>query len=66
MTDWVSSWGIVAWLTNSIYAKIPGTEWGMERTHYSGGRGGHSVGTWLDDLAEYWRSLGIKVTVSSN
>lgn len=47
----------------SKYEKIPGTEWGVQRESYDGGRGGHSVGTWLNDLIDYWRSIGIPVTV---
>jgi RHS repeat-associated protein len=62
-SDWVSSKGKIAdWFGGSKYAKIPGTEWGMERESYDGGRGGHSVGTWLNDLISYWRRLGIPVT----
>jgi hypothetical protein len=30
---------------------------------YEGGYGGHLVNTWLNDLIDYWRSLGIQVTV---
>lgn len=63
-SDEVSSKGLIPKLFGkSKYEKIPGTEWGMERDSYEGGRGGHSVGTWLNDLIDYWRSLGITVTV---
>ena len=63
-SDKVSSKGIIAdWFGGSKYEKIPGAEWGVERESYDGGRGGHSVGTWLNDMVDYWRSLGIKVTV---
>ncbi|TXJ27501.1 MAG: hypothetical protein E6Q24_08130 [Chitinophagaceae bacterium] len=47
----------------SKYEKIPGAEWGRERESYEGGRGGHSVGTWLNDLIDYWKGLGIQVTI---
>jgi RHS repeat-associated protein len=63
-SDKVSSKGPIAKnFGNSKYEKIPGAEWGEERESYDGGRGGHSVGTWLNDLVDYWRALGIKVTV---
>lgn len=63
-SDEVSSKGPIAKnFGNSKYEKIPGAEWGEERESYDGGRGGHSVGTWLNDLIDYWRGLGIKVTV---
>lgn len=62
--DKVSSKGKIAdWFGGSKYEKIPGAGWGVERESYEGGRGGHSVGTWLNDLVDYWRSLGITVTV---
>ncbi len=63
-SDEVSSEGILPKLFgNSKYEKIKGTIWGAERESYKGGRGGHSVGTWLDDLAGYWRSQGVEVNV---
>ncbi|HEX2847229.1 MAG TPA: RHS repeat-associated core domain-containing protein, partial [Chitinophagaceae bacterium] len=63
-SDEVSSNGIIADLFGgSKYEKIPGVEWGIEREKYEGGRGGHSVGTWLNELIKYWTSQGIKVTV---
>lgn len=63
-SDKVSSKGPIAKNFGiSKYEKIPGAEWGEERESYDGGRGGHSVGTWLNDLIDYWRGLGIKVTV---
>ena len=63
-SDKVSSKGLLPWLFGgSDYEKIPGTEWGKERVSYKGGRGGHSVGTWLNDLIDYWRGLGITVNV---
>lgn len=48
---------------NSKFEKIPGTEWGVEREDFNGGYHGHMVNTWLNDLIEYWKNLGIKVTV---
>lgn len=48
---------------SSKYGKITGTEWGKKREGYDGGFGGHSVGTWLNDLVDYWRGLGIPVNV---
>jgi RHS repeat-associated protein len=63
-SDKVSSKGLIPKLFGgSKYEKIPGTEWGMERESHDGGRGGHSVDTWLNDLIDYWRGLGIPVTV---
>ena len=34
------------------------------RESHSGGRGGHSVNTYLDEIANYYRSMGITVTVN--
>jgi RHS repeat-associated protein len=63
-SDKVSSKGLIPWLFGgSDYEKISGTEWGMQRGSYDGDRGGHSVGTWLNDLIDYWRGLGITVNV---
>jgi RHS repeat-associated protein len=63
-SDKVSSKGPIAKLFgNSKYEKINGAEWGKERENYNGGMGGHYVNTWLNDLVDYWRGLGIKVTV---
>lgn len=63
-SDKVSSKGSIAKnFGNSKYEKIPGAEWGIERENYEGGKGGHDVDTWLNDLIDYWRNLGITVTV---
>lgn len=63
-SDKVSSRGWISRLFGrSEYDKIPGTEWGKERESVKEGRGGHSVGTWLNDLIDYWKSIGIPVTV---
>jgi len=63
-SDKVSSKGLVPHLFGkSKHAKISGTEWGMERESYDGGMGGHYIETWLNDLVDYWRGLGISVTV---
>ncbi|WP_155990009.1 hypothetical protein [Terrimonas ferruginea] len=62
-TDKVSSKGIIADLFGkSSYKQIKGATWGVQREEYNGGLGGHMVDTWIDDLAKYWRSLGINVT----
>lgn len=47
----------------SKYGKIEGAKWGIERDEYKGGFGGHSVGTWLNDMIDYWRDLGIPVKI---
>lgn len=63
-SDKVSSKGWKSWLFgNSKYEKIKGTEWGKERESYHGGYDGHLINTWLNDLIDYWRGLGIPVTV---
>src|SRR5690606_2601207 len=63
-SDKISSKGNIPKLFGkSKYEKIPGTEWGVERESYQGGRGGHSVGTWLEDLIRYWKNQGITVNV---
>lgn len=64
LSDKISSTGFLPkWVTNSQYQQIEGVEQGKTREQYNGGYGGHAVNTWLNDLAEYWRSLGIKVNV---
>ncbi|GEP93834.1 hypothetical protein CCY01nite_00940 [Chitinophaga cymbidii] len=63
-SDEVSSKGLLPKLFGkSSYEKIRGTEWGVQRKKYEGGRGGHSVETWLDDLVKYWRDQGVTVNV---
>ncbi len=47
----------------SSYDRIPGVQTFNQRTFYSGGRRGHSAWTYLDDIADHFRSLGIPVTV---
>jgi len=48
---------------NSKWAKIPGTEMGMDRKDHPGEHHGHMVDSWLNDLINHWRGLGISVTV---
>ncbi|HEV8286375.1 MAG TPA: DUF6443 domain-containing protein [Chitinophagaceae bacterium] len=62
--------GVLGWLITvlniagrSELDQIKGTSDITIRKHHTGGRGGHSVDTWLDDLIKYWRDLGITVTV---
>ncbi len=63
-SDVISSIGPIAkFFGGSKYEKIPGAEWGKERLSHEEGRAGHSLGTWLNNLIDYWKSLGIKVTV---
>jgi hypothetical protein len=58
---------ILNWLNGgSKLEQIEGTSDYTVRDHHTGGMGGHMVGTWLNDLIDYWRSLGIKVTVVGN
>lgn len=65
-SDEVSSKGLISEIFgNSEYKKINGTTWGIQREKHEGGRGGHSVDTWLKDMIEYWRNLGITVNVSN-
>ncbi|GHV39013.1 hypothetical protein FACS1894179_03270 [Bacteroidia bacterium] len=58
-SDMVSSTGPL----DSYYTKIPNAKWGIQREEYNGGIGGHSSDTWLNELINYWRSLGITVNV---
>jgi RHS repeat-associated protein len=53
--DWIKG--------KSRYQKINGVQNFHERDSYDGGYRGHSADTWLDDIANYFRSLGIMVTV---
>jgi RHS repeat-associated protein len=62
-SDKVASEGFLSWMTGSSYGRIQNTEWGKERGKYNGGFGGHAVNTWLNHLVNYWRALGIPVTV---
>jgi len=48
---------------SSTYGQIERTEWGKQLESYDGGFGGHSVGTWINDLVNYWRGLEIMVNV---
>jgi len=58
---------ILSWFNGgSKLEQIEGTSDYTERSHHTGGMGGHMVDTWLNDLIDYWRSLGIKVTVQGN
>jgi RHS repeat-associated protein len=67
-TDRVSSGkGVLGWLLNfvngeSSLKKIYGVSETIVRDQHKGGMGGHMVGTWLNDLIAYWKSLGITVT----
>lgn len=62
--DRISSKGLKASLFgNSKWARIPGTEMGVDRQDHPGKYHGHMVDSWLNDLVDYWRSLGIQVTV---
>lgn len=45
----------------SSLQKIEGVEDGEIRYYRGGGRGGHYVGTWIEDLLRYWQSMGIPV-----
>jgi len=55
---------ILNWLNGgSKLEQIDGTSDYTERNHHTGGMGGHMVGTWLNDMIDYWRNLGITVTV---
>ncbi|MGN6419956.1 MAG: DUF6443 domain-containing protein [Pseudobacter sp.] len=45
----------------SSLQKIEGVEDGRIRYYRGGGRGGHYVGTWVEDLLRYWQSMGIPV-----
>ncbi|MBS1759020.1 MAG: hypothetical protein JST23_02765 [Bacteroidetes bacterium] len=58
---------ILNWFNGgSKLEQIDGTSDYTERSHHTGGMGGHMVDTWLNDLIVYWRNLGIKVTVHGN
>ncbi|OJW32541.1 MAG: hypothetical protein BGO54_19345 [Sphingobacteriales bacterium 46-32] len=62
--DRISSKGLKSWLFgNSKWARIPGTEMGIDRQDHPGEYHGHMIDSWLDDLINYWRNLGIVVTV---
>jgi RHS repeat-associated protein len=67
VSDWVSSkWTPLMWLNGgSSLKKIDGilSNHYHIRESYQGSRGGHSANTYLDRLVEYYRSLGIDVTV---
>lgn len=41
--------------------RIDGVQETMVRYYGRGGKGGHYVGTWLNDLISFWRSIGIPV-----
>jgi len=63
-SDLVSSKGVLAWLFGkSKYKKIDGSKWGKQRENYDGGYGGHFVGTWLNDLLNFWSKSGVNVNV---
>ncbi len=63
-SDEISSKGWKARLFgNSKYEKIDGADWGMQRERHEGGYSGHLVDTWLNDLINYWKNLGISVNV---
>ncbi|WP_245869869.1 hypothetical protein [Pedobacter ginsengisoli] len=64
LSDRISSKGLLPkWITNSQNEQMEGVEQARTRGQYKGGYGGHAVDTWLNDLINYWRSSGIKVTV---
>ena len=55
---------ILNWFNGgSKLEQIKGTSDYTIRSHNMKGLGGHMVDTWLNDLADYWEELGIKVTV---
>gem|GEM_PF-3047296 len=61
--DRISSKGWKAKLFgNSKWAPIPGTEMGVDRKDHPGKYHGHMVDSWLNDLVDFWRSIGIQVT----
>ena len=63
-SDKVSSKGQLAkWFGNSSYQKIDGAEWGTQRESVDSQLGGHEIGSWLNNLIDYWRSQGIQVNV---
>ena len=64
-SDWVASrdWRLLGLNGGSHLAMINGVSTMYTRKNYKGGRGGHSVDTYLDDLANYFRSFGITVNV---
>lgn len=45
----------------SSLQKIEGVQDGMIRYYGRGGKGGHYVGTWIEDLLRYWQSMGVPV-----
>jgi len=58
-SDWVASrdWRLLGLNGGSHLAMINGVSTMYTRKNYKGGRGGHSVDTYLDDLANYFRSF---------
>lgn len=47
----------------SSYAQIRGVPCFVQRGYHPGGRRGHSAWTYLDEIATYFRGLGVPVTV---
>ncbi|MFD2965740.1 MULTISPECIES: hypothetical protein [Olivibacter] len=63
-SDMVSSIGKSAkWFGNSSYQKINGAEWGIQRESNDSKLGGHEVGSWLNNIIDYWKNQGIQVNV---
>jgi RHS repeat-associated protein len=63
-SDEIASKGWKAFLFGkSKYEKIDDAHWGIQRENYDGGYGGHLVGTWLNDLLNYWINSGVNVNV---
>ncbi len=75
-SDWVAGgWSSEGGMITGSYLSFLGLNGGsengciknvtscQERESYSGGRGGHSVNTYLHYIADYFRSLGINVNV---
>ena len=64
-SDWVSSndWRLLGLNGGSSLEMIPGVSTMYTKKDYDGGRGGHSVGTYLNNVIRYFRSQGVEVNV---
>ncbi len=64
-SDWVSSndWRLFGLNGGSSLSMISGVSTMYQRGNYNGGRGGHSVDTYLDNVVRYFRRQGVKVNV---
>jgi len=62
-SDLVSSTGPLAWLRDSKYSLIDGSQWALEREKYSGSRGGHGMDSLIREILDWAKNYGIPVYV---